>query len=177
MTCIRYVVLCKPALRLTVCVFCCIGMMNCHICRITFTDPVFALAHSCLMARDDVCTRMIERDRKVRADFLTSVHFKFLLSLTKQVVPWCKASYQTSAFLDIRTMDEFIKSFDVSKDALKVSNYLAASLPSASHGPAPASSILVRGADAGPSETLTKPLDQMEVLLNPGCKILGESQF
>ena len=104
------------------------------------------------MARDDVSTRMIERDRKDRADFLTSVHFKFLLSLTKQVVPWCKASYQTFAILDIRTMDEFIKFLDVSKDALTVSNSLAASLPSASHGPAPASNFLVRGADAGPSE-------------------------
>ena len=77
------------------------------------------------MARDDVSTRMIERDRKDRADFLTSVHFKFLLYLTKQVVPWCKAPYQTFAILDIRTMDEFIKSLDVRKDVLKVSNSLA----------------------------------------------------
>ena len=150
--------------------------MNCPICRITFTDPLFALAHSCLMARDDVCTRMIERDRKDRADFLTSVHFKFLLSHTKQVVPWCKASYQTFAILDIRTIDEFIKILDVSKDAVKVSNFLAESLPSASRGPAMASSFPVRGTNAGPSETLTKPLDQMEVPLNPGCQILGESQ-
>ena len=74
-------------------------------------------------------------------------------------------------------MDEFIKFLDVSKDVLKVSNSLAASLPSASHGPAPASSFLVRGADAGPSETLTKPLDQLEVPLNSGCQVLGESQF
>ena len=129
------------------------------------------------MARDDVCTRMIARDRKDRADFLTSVHFKFLLSLTKQVVPWCKASYQTFAILDIRTMDEFIKSLGVSKDDLTVSNSLAASLPSASRGPAMASSLPVRGVNAGPAETSTKLLDQMEVPLNPGCKILGESQF
>ena len=97
------------------------------------------------MAQDDVSTRMIERDKKDRADFLTSVHFNFLLYLTKQVVPWCKAPCQTFVILDIRTMDEFIKSLDVSKDALKVANSLAASLPSASHGPAPASSLLVRG--------------------------------
>ena len=129
------------------------------------------------MVRDDVCTRMIERDRTVRADFLTSVRFKFRLSLTKQVVPWCKASYQTFVILDIRTMDEFIKFLDVSKDVLKVSNSFAESLPSASGGPAMASSLTVRGANAGPSKTLTKQLDQIEVPLNPGCTILGESQF
>ena len=127
--------------------------------------PLFALAHSCPMAQDDVSSRMIARDKKDRADFLTSVHFNFLLHLTKQVVPWCKAPYQTFAILDIRTMYEFIKILDVSKDGLTVSNSLAASLPSASHGLAPASSLLVRGADAGPSETLTKPLDQLEVQL------------
>ena len=132
--------------------------MNCIVCQVAFTDSLFALAHSCLMARDDVCTRTIERDMKDRADFLTSVHFKFLPSLAKQVVPWCKASCQISGILDIRTMDEFIKSIDVSKDALKVSNSLAAPLPSASHGPAMASSLPVRGADAGPSETMTSRL-------------------
>ena len=126
-------------------------MMEFLFCKVAFTDPLSALAHSCLMAWDDVCIRMIERDRKDRADFLTSVHFKFLLYLTKQAEPLCKAPCQTSAILDIRTMDEFIKSFDVSKDALKVSNYLAASLPSASRGPAMASSLPVRGADVGPS--------------------------
>ena len=56
-------------------------------------------------------------------------------------------------------------------------NSLAESQPSASRGSAMASSFPVRGTNAGPSETLTKPLDQMEVPLNPGCKILGESQF
>ena len=73
-------------------------------------------------------------------------------------------------------MDEFINYLGVSKDVLKFLNSLAASLPSALHGPAPASSLLVRGADAGLSETLAKHIDQMEVPLNPGCQNLGESQ-
>ena len=40
-----------------------------------------------------------------------------------------------------------------------------------------ASSLPVRGANAGPSETFTKLLDQMEVPLNLGCNTIGESQF
>ena len=151
-------------------------MMRCLVSQVAFIDPLFALVHSCPMVQDDVSTRMIERDKKDRADFLTSVHFNFLLDPTKQEVPWCKAPYQISGILDIRTMDEFINSLDVSKDVLKVLNSLAASLPSALHGPAPASSLLVRGADAGLSETLAKHIDQMEVPLNPGCQNLGESQ-
>ena len=71
-----------------------VGMMRCLVSQVAFIDPLFALAHSWPMVQDDVSTRMIERDKKDRADFLTSVHFNFLLDPTKQEVPWCKAPYQ-----------------------------------------------------------------------------------
>ena len=125
------------------------GMTQCPICQIAFTDSSAALTHSRLMAQDDVITRMIERDKKDSADFLTMVHIKYLLPLTKQGAPWDGTLYQNQFILDIRTMDEFIKSLDVSKDALTTSDSSAAPLPAAALGPTPTSNLLVRGVDAG----------------------------
>ena len=95
------------------------GMMQCLICQITFTDSSAALTDNCSMAQYDVITRMIERDKKDRADFLTMVRIKYLLSLTKRVAPWNGTPYQNLYILDIITMDEFIKSLDVSNDVVK----------------------------------------------------------
>ena len=153
-------------------------MMPCPICQIAFTDSSAALthAHNCLMAQDDVITRTIERDKKDRADFLTMVHIKYLLSLTKQVVPWNGTPYENLFIAVIRAMDEFIKSLDVSKDVLKASDSLAAPLPAAALGPTSTSNLLVRGVDAGLSETSAQPLDQMEVPPTLCLRILDESQ-
>ena len=63
-----------------------IGMMRCLVCQVALTDPLFALAHSCQMAQDDVSTRMIERDKKDRADFLRALQFPVLSHQTSGAV-------------------------------------------------------------------------------------------
>ena len=72
-------------------------------------------------------------------------------------------------------MDEFIKSIDVSKDALKASDSSAAPLPAAP-GPTSTSNFLVRGVDAGFSETSAQPLDRMKVPPTRCLQPLDESQ-
>ena len=58
-------------------------------------------------------------------------------------------------------MDEFIKSLDVSKEVLKASDTVADTLPTAAPGHASTANLLVRGVDAGPSETPTLTLDHL----------------
>ena len=74
-------------------------------------------------------------------------------------------------------MDEFIKSLDVSNDALKASDSLAAPLPAAALGPTSSSNLLVRRVDVGFSETSAHPLDQMEVPSTLCLRLLDGSQF
>ena len=106
---------------------------------------------------------MIEYDKKERAVFAFQMHFKYLLSLTKQVVPWKGIIYQSLSVVDIRTMDEFIRSLDANKDALKAPNAFAAALPTTAPGPASTSSLPVRGVDAGLPEKPALPRNQKDI--------------
>ena len=131
--------------------------ITCPLCHISLEDSTAALSHECSASSDPSLhtvegaleqyrnNRMAEgRDEAKRAVFGKLCHANYLFHFTTLVVPYGGRHARGTLHLDIRTMDEFIKSLDASKDVLKASNSLAAFLPSASHCPALASSLLVR---------------------------------
>ena len=104
-----------------------IAKMQCPICKVVFTDVTSALLHPCPSVKpSDVysgdwwwnkVTSQIEKDERERAAFAFRMHQNSIFYLASLVVGRSIAS-RGSTFIDIRTMDEFIASLDVSKEIL-----------------------------------------------------------
>ena len=111
--------------------------ITCPLCHISLEDSAAALSHECSASSDPSLhtvegaleqyrnNRMAEGCAEAkRAEFGKLCHANYLFHFTTLVVPFEGRHVCGTLHLDIRTMDEFIKSLDVSQAGYSQSSSL-----------------------------------------------------